>query len=90
MASRKHQHVLAAYLVRFFAPGRRPAGETNSQSPAGAGISDRGADDLDTPRGALVGRDLDQETMRVIAQNVEAQVIRVPTVSDYYPAIYGG
>ena len=29
--------------------------------------------------------------MRVIAQNVEAQVIRVPTgCQDYYPALYGG
>ena len=31
------------------------------------------------------------EKIREIAQNVEAQVIRVPTGSqDYYPAMYGG
>jgi D-glycero-alpha-D-manno-heptose-7-phosphate kinase len=31
------------------------------------------------------------EKLREIAQNVEAQIIRVPTgVQDYYPALYGG
>ena len=31
------------------------------------------------------------EKIREIAQNVEAQIIRVPTgVQDYYPALYGG
>ncbi len=39
----------------------------------------------------FVGRDLDIEQIRVIAQNVEAQLIRVPTgCQDYYPAMYGG
>jgi len=37
--------------------------------------------------GARYGR----EKIREIAQNVEAQIIRVPTgVQDYYPALYGG
>jgi D-glycero-alpha-D-manno-heptose-7-phosphate kinase len=37
------------------------------------------------------GRKLDREQMRVIAQNVEAQLIKVPTgCQDYYPALYGG
>src|SRR6202041_3202655 len=36
-------------------------------------------------------RNLTLEQMRVIAQNVEAQVIGVPTgCQDYYPALYGG
>src|SRR5256884_8460207 len=36
-------------------------------------------------------RNLTLEQMRVIAQNVEAQIIRVPTgCQDYYPALYGG
>jgi D-glycero-alpha-D-manno-heptose-7-phosphate kinase len=36
-------------------------------------------------------RDLDLEQMRVLAQNVEAQIISVPTgCQDYYPALYGG
>jgi len=93
IVSRKHQHVLAAYLVRFFAPEGGLRVETNSQSPAGAGISGSSALMISTTAALarFVGRDLDQETMRVIAQNVEAQVIRVPTgCQDYYPAIYGG
>jgi D-glycero-alpha-D-manno-heptose-7-phosphate kinase len=39
----------------------------------------------------LCGRRYATEKIREIAQNVEAQVIRVPTGSqDYYPALYGG
>ncbi len=37
------------------------------------------------------GRTLTLEQIREIAQNVEAQLIRVPTgCQDYYPALYGG
>src|SRR6266576_62082 len=93
IASRSHRHVLAAYLVRFFAPEGGLRVETDSQSPAGAGISGSSALMISTTAALarFTGRDLDQETMRVIAQNVEAQVIRVPTgCQDYYPAIYGG
>ena len=37
------------------------------------------------------GRGLSLEELRVIAQNIEAQLIRVPTgCQDYYPALYGG
>jgi D-glycero-alpha-D-manno-heptose-7-phosphate kinase len=93
IASRGHRHVLAAYLVRFFAPERGLRVETDSQSPAGAGISGSSALMIATTAALarFTGRDLDSETMRVIAQNVEAQVIRVPTgCQDYYPALYGG
>jgi D-glycero-alpha-D-manno-heptose-7-phosphate kinase len=39
----------------------------------------------------FTGRKIGMEEMRVIAQNVEAQVINVPTgCQDYYPALYGG
>jgi D-glycero-alpha-D-manno-heptose-7-phosphate kinase len=39
----------------------------------------------------FTGRGYTLEKLREIAQNVEAQVIRVPTGSqDYYPAMYGG
>ena len=39
----------------------------------------------------FTGRNLTLEQMRVIAQNVEAQIIHVPTgCQDYYPALYGG
>src|SRR5882757_1029306 len=93
IASRNHRHILAAYLVRYFAPERGLRVETDSQSPAGAGISGSSALMIATTAALarFTGRDLDQETMRVIAQNVEAQVIGVPTgCQDYYPALYGG
>jgi D-glycero-alpha-D-manno-heptose-7-phosphate kinase len=88
-----HRHVLAAYLVRFFAPERGLRVETNSQSPAGAGISGSSALMIATTAALarFTGRELDPEKMRVIAQNVEAQIISVPTgCQDYYPALYGG
>lgn len=37
--AKKPRHPLAAYSVRFFAPDRGLRLETNSESPAGAGIS---------------------------------------------------
>src|SRR5215470_17878653 len=93
VSSKNHRHVLAAYLVKFFAPERGLRIETDSQSPAGAGISGSSALMIATTAALarFTGRDLDLETMRVIAQNVEAQVINVPTgCQDYYPALYGG
>jgi D-glycero-alpha-D-manno-heptose-7-phosphate kinase len=93
VAAGNHRHVLAAYLVRFFAPECGLRVETNSQSPAGAGISGSSALMIATTAAlaCFTGRDLDPEKMRVIAQNVEAQIIRVPTgCQDYYPALYGG
>jgi D-glycero-alpha-D-manno-heptose-7-phosphate kinase len=39
----------------------------------------------------FTGKQLEIEQLRVFAQNVEAQLIRVPTgCQDYYPAMYGG
>jgi D-glycero-alpha-D-manno-heptose-7-phosphate kinase len=93
MATDNHRHALAAYLVRFFAPERGLRVETNSQSPAGAGISGSSALMIATTAALarFTGRELDPERMRVIAQNVEAQIIGVPTgCQDYYPALYGG
>jgi D-glycero-alpha-D-manno-heptose-7-phosphate kinase len=91
--ARSFQHPLAAYLTRFFAPQSGFEMETHSESPAGAGIS--GSSALMIASGAALarftGRTLDKEQLRVIAQNAEAQVIRVPTgCQDYYPALYGG
>jgi D-glycero-alpha-D-manno-heptose-7-phosphate kinase len=92
------QHHLAAHLVRFFLPAgtRQNRGftvETNSESPAGAGIS--GSSALMVAAVSALARytcsKLDREEIRVIAQNVEAQLIKVPTgCQDYYPALYGG
>jgi D-glycero-alpha-D-manno-heptose-7-phosphate kinase len=93
IAADNHRHVLAAYLVRFFAPERGLRVETNSQSPAGAGISGSSALMIATTAALarFTGRELDPEKMRVIAQNIEAQIISVPTgCQDYYPALYGG
>jgi D-glycero-alpha-D-manno-heptose-7-phosphate kinase len=69
---RKHNHLLAACAVRFFAPERGLLLETDSQSPAGAGISGSSAMMIATcaALARYVGRDLDLETLRVIAQNV--------------------
>src|SRR5947207_3385212 len=92
------KHHLAEHLVRFFLPegprnGRGFTLETNSESPAGAGISESSALMVATVAALAqyMGRALDREQIRVIAQNVEAQLIRVPTgCQDYYPALYGG
>lgn len=91
--TRAHKHVLAAYLVRFFEPDQGLRIETDSESPAGAGISGSSALMIATTAALarFTGRELPLEEMRVIAQNVEAQIIGVPTgCQDYYPALYGG
>ena len=92
-SARKFQHPLAAHLVRYFAPSGGFLLETNSESPAGAGIS--GSSALMVATTAALARFTERrmglEEIRVLAQNVEAQLIRVPTgCQDYYPALYGG
>ena len=84
---------LAARLLQFFAPKEGLLMETDSESPAGAGISGSSALMIASTAALarFTGRNLTLEQMRVIAQNVEAQVIQVPTgCQDYYPALYGG
>src|SRR6185437_15322655 len=94
LCSAKHfKHAVAGYLVRFFAPEGGFELETNSESPAGAGISGSSALMIATTAALakFSGRQLALEQIREIAQNVEAQIIRVPTgCQDYYPALYGG
>lgn len=88
----KPKHALAAQLTKFFAPTGGFEIETHSESPAGAGISGSSALMIATTAALarLTGRKLDHEKIREIAQNVEAQLIRVPTgCQDYYPALYG-
>src|SRR3954464_2416271 len=92
-SAKKFLHPLAANLVRFFAPEGGFALETHSESPAGAGISGSSALMVATTAAlaSFTGRQLSLEEIRVIAQNVEAQLIGVPTgCQDYYPALYGG
>lgn len=91
--ARKYQHPLAAHLVRFFAPASGLSIETHSEAPAGAGISGSSALMIAATAALarFTGRKLSREKVREIAQNVEAQLIRVPTgCQDYYPALYGG
>jgi D-glycero-alpha-D-manno-heptose-7-phosphate kinase len=93
MSAKKYQHALAAFLVRFFQPKQGFLLESHSESPAGAGISGSSAMmiSISAALARFVGRDIDIEQIRLIAQNVEAQLIRVPTgCQDYYPAMYGG
>jgi D-glycero-alpha-D-manno-heptose-7-phosphate kinase len=91
--AKKFKHPLAARLVQFFQPEGGFELETTSESPAGAGIAGSSALMIATT-GALTrytGRRLGKEEMRALAQNVEAQLINVPTgCQDYYPALYGG
>lgn len=92
-SARKFKHAIAVYLTRFFAPEGGFELETNSESPAGAGISGSSALMIATTAALarFTGRELALEKIREIAQNVEAQLIRVPTgCQDYYPALYGG
>jgi D-glycero-alpha-D-manno-heptose-7-phosphate kinase len=95
--AKRFRHGLAVHLLRFFYRNSEPRGglrmETHSQSPTGAGIS--GSSALMIASAAALarfgGRALAKEQLREIAQNVEAQMIGVPTgCQDYYPALYGG
>jgi len=92
-SARRFRLPLAARLLQFFAPKEGLLMETDSESPAGAGIS--GSSALMIASTAALARFTDRnltlEQMRVIAQNIEAQIISVPTgCQDYYPALYGG
>jgi len=87
------RHLLATHLLRFFRPTTGLAMQTNSEAPAGAGIAGSSALMIACASvlNRLTGAGHRPEKIREIAQNVEAQIIRVPTgVQDYYPALYGG
>lgn len=93
LKAKKYRHPLAAHLVAWFRPEGGFEIETHSESPAGAGISGSSALMIASTAALAryTGRKLDREEIRVIAQNIEAQLIRVPTgCQDYYPALYGG
>jgi D-glycero-alpha-D-manno-heptose-7-phosphate kinase len=92
-ARKKFKLPIAGRLLQFFAPKEGALIETDSESPAGAGISGSSALMIATTAALarFTNRHLTLEQMRVIAQNVEAQIIEVPTgCQDYYPALYGG
>jgi D-glycero-alpha-D-manno-heptose-7-phosphate kinase len=93
LAGRKRYRLpLPAMLVKYFRPSGGLRLELECQAPRGAGIA--GSSTLNIAICAalnrLTGREHTLEQLREIAQNVEAQVIRVPTgCQDYYPAMYG-
>ncbi|HTA44603.1 MAG TPA: hypothetical protein VK789_19280 [Bryobacteraceae bacterium] len=91
--AKRYRLPLLALLTRFFAPRQGFVMESASEAPAGAGISGSSSLMISTACALtkLTGARYPLEKIREIAQNVEAQVIRVPTGSqDYYPAMYGG
>src|SRR5579872_277408 len=84
---------LLTRVLCFFSPAEGLTIETHSESPKGGGIAGSSAmiiaacNALNRLTGARHG----PEKIREIAQNIEAQIIRVPTgAQDYYPALYGG
>ncbi len=92
-ARKKFRLPISARLLQFFSPKEGALVETDSESPAGAGISGSSALMIATTAALarFTDRHLTLEQMRVIAQNVGAQIIEVPTgCQDYYPALYGG
>lgn len=92
-SAKKYNHPLAACLVKFFRPEGGFRMETHSESPAGAGISGSSALMIASTAALAehTGRTMGLEELRVLAQNIEAQLIKVPTgCQDYYPALYGG
>ncbi len=91
--ARRYKLPLAAYVVRYFAPSTGLDLVTHSEAPAGAGISGSSTliIALASALNKLTGAGHKLEKLREIAQNIEAQIIRVPTgCQDYYPAMYGG
>ncbi|MBL8175723.1 MAG: hypothetical protein JNK48_13700 [Bryobacterales bacterium] len=91
--AKKYKLPLLAYLVDFFEPQTGFVMETNSEAPAGAGISGSSSliISIASALNKLTGAGHNIEKIREIAQNNEARIIRVPTgCQDYYPAMYGG
>lgn len=92
-AAKRYRLPILARLVRYFKPESGFTMESASEAPAGGGISGSSALMIATATALnkLTGSGHRLEKLREIAQNVEAQVIRVPTgAQDYYPAMYGG
>ena len=92
-SARKFKLALVAEVMKFFTPTTGLNITTNSEAPAGAGISGSSALLIATTSAfnKLLGTGHKIETIREISQNIEARIIKVPTgCQDYYPAMYGG
>lgn len=91
--SRRFKLPLLARLIEFFSPQTGFVMETDSEAPAGAGISGSSSliISIASALNRLTGAGYSLEKIREIAQNNEARIIGVPTgCQDYYPAMYGG
>jgi D-glycero-alpha-D-manno-heptose-7-phosphate kinase len=86
------EHRLVARLLRFFRTGPLTI-KTWSAAPVGAGLAGSSALNI-AVCGALAkwhDRSFTSEDLMQLAQNLEAQIIGVPTgVQDFPPAMYGG
>jgi D-glycero-alpha-D-manno-heptose-7-phosphate kinase len=92
-AAPRYKLPLLAYVIRFFRPATGLELFTDSEAPAGAGISGSSSliISISSALNKLTKAGYNIEKIREIAQNIEAQIIRVPTgCQDYYPAMYGG
>lgn len=95
LKAKKYKLGLHAWAIRHFAPWLTTGVElwTKSEAPAGAGISGSSAllISVVSAFNKLAGTRYSLEKIREVAQNIEAQIINVPTgCQDYYPALYGG
>ena len=93
LASTRPKLPLATQVLRFFRPATGLLVHTDSDAPAGAGVSGSSALLIAavSALNRLSGARHSLEKIREIAQNIEAQILRVPTgLQDYYPAMYGG
>lgn len=92
-AARRYRLPLLAYQLRFFRPKTGLVLETDFEAPVGAGIAGSSAliIAINSVLNRLTGSGYSLERIRQISQNIESQLIRVPTgPQDYYPAMYGG
>lgn len=89
----KHPLELILRTIQFYKPKTGFAIETDCEAPAGSGIGGSSALGiaLNGALNRLTGKKLNRSQLLTIAQNIETQVISVPTGwQDYYPALYGG
>ena len=89
----KHPLELILRTIQFYKPKTGFAIETDCEAPPGSGIG--GSSSLSIAlNGALnklTDKKLNRSQILTVAQNIETQVISVPTGwQDYYPALYGG
>jgi D-glycero-alpha-D-manno-heptose-7-phosphate kinase len=95
LKTKRYKLGLHAWAIRHFAPWLATGFElwTKSEAPAGAGISGSSAllISVVSAFNKLAGTRYSLEKVREVSQNIEAQIINVPTgCQDYYPALYGG